>query len=619
MNETPNINVRADTSPLDLVTGSVVFFVDDNFERVENIYPYALAGDDGFGDYARWSPRRDTQTITAILYEGQDGSGEALDSLSIQITVVQNQNSPTPLPVPQPTVAPPPTSPAPTTDLPVPDPTPAPTTTEPTNEPTDAPITVTPAPTAAPLPIPTSAPLPIPTTPMPTPDPTVAPATLQPTASPTAATDAPTDNPTPLPTPGPTPAPVTSEPTQSPSAEPTVEPTQEPTPSPTRQPTPFPTLAPTPDPTPVPTRSPTPEPTPFPTPEPSPAPSAQPSGAPSSQPTVTPQPTITDRPTPSPTTSPAPSSSPTSTPSGQPSAEPSTAPSRITLAPTRVLQEFYQTGFLMTLGGGVEPMGQDEINTWKTVTGVHITQRVENELEDEQDLVIVVSYQDQDPQLVDGGRSSRGLRQLQSPPQLTIDFDVTMFVRSEVMNHTIIQYVKGAFADEIGQQQYLVALRDSDPAFANAGSVAITAPNDPTPAPLVTVTPSSGGSKTAGIVGGLAAAGALVVAVGGFLLYARRKRKLAETVPNSQQRFDDDLGVPQPPYVSEIDVPGDDSEISTLGDPIPPGVQPDWRDASVADSTFSFDYDFQQAYRHETDTNPEDGISWRAVLFSEPL
>jgi hypothetical protein len=186
-------------------------------------------------------------------------------------------------------------------------------------------------------------------------------------------------------------------------------------------------------------------------------------------------------------------------------------------------------------------MGQNEIGTWRTITRAHITQYVENELEDAQDLVIVVAFQSQDPQF-DRGSSGRGLRQLQSPP-LTIEFDVTMFVRSEVMNHTLVEYVTGAFADEIGQQVYLVALRDSDPAFANAGSVAVKAPSVEAPSPAPSVTPSSGGSNTGGIVGGVVAAGVLVVAAGGFFLYARRKKKFG--------RYQKPTQLSSPRYIAE--------------------------------------------------------------------
>jgi hypothetical protein len=47
--------------------------------------------------------------------------------------------------------------------------------------------------------------------------------------------------------------------------------------------------------------------------------------------------------------------------------------------------------------------------------------------------------------------------------------------------------------------------------------------------------------------------------------------------------------------VSEIEFPEKDAEISTLGDPIPPGVRAsNYQDPSLADSTLSFDYEFQK-------------------------
>lgn len=95
---TKNVNVRADVSGS---AGSVRFGIDStaNF-RTENNKPYALAGDDGTGDYAAWTPSVGSHTFTATIYSGANGTGSVLATKSFSFSVTNGGTSPTPTPTP---------------------------------------------------------------------------------------------------------------------------------------------------------------------------------------------------------------------------------------------------------------------------------------------------------------------------------------------------------------------------------------------------------------------------------------------------------------------------------------------------------------------------------------
>ena len=79
-------NVRAEVSP-DSV-GSVVFTLDGQKVRPENLPPYSLRGD---GDgYAPWTPAPGTYTLTATPYAAAGGTGAAGTPLTITFTVTNS-------------------------------------------------------------------------------------------------------------------------------------------------------------------------------------------------------------------------------------------------------------------------------------------------------------------------------------------------------------------------------------------------------------------------------------------------------------------------------------------------------------------------------------------------
>ena len=56
--------------------------------------PYALAGDDGAGDYYAWTPANGAYTVTATPYSGPDATGIAGTALSINFTVTHSTPNP---------------------------------------------------------------------------------------------------------------------------------------------------------------------------------------------------------------------------------------------------------------------------------------------------------------------------------------------------------------------------------------------------------------------------------------------------------------------------------------------------------------------------------------------
>ncbi|MEM8745235.1 MAG: G8 domain-containing protein [Actinomycetota bacterium] len=88
------LNIRAVTSG---EVGSVAFRLDGETYRVENVEPYALAGDRD-GDYStRWSPEPGTYAITAEAFAGPRATGDLLDTATVEFTV---GDGPAPAPPP---------------------------------------------------------------------------------------------------------------------------------------------------------------------------------------------------------------------------------------------------------------------------------------------------------------------------------------------------------------------------------------------------------------------------------------------------------------------------------------------------------------------------------------
>lgn len=562
---------------------------------------------------------------------------------------------PTFLPTPAPTTSAPSVLPEfPTTDGPTSSPTPNPTF-EPTPMPTIPPTTAPSAfptggpssspPTESPTMLPTRNPTPKPTE-APSAAPTAVPSSNYPTSSPTLRPSIRSGDPTPGPTNSPYPSVFpTPHPTQLPSKAPTFRPTHQPTGGPTPQPTPDPTPQPTPDPTPNPTPQPTPDPTPLPTtaptPQPTPGPTVKP-GAPTSLPSTSfPSSTpSTSFPSPDPTVAPSmmatnkPSPGPTLTPvveptleapvdrtvvsTNEPTLEPTSIPptNKATSKPALAWQELSALGVLMEMSN-TAPLSPASTDVWQRAVSDHVeaeVQRLDN-LSSEQ-IRITVKLRKQSPDFVSapptqapvGIESAATLRgqgggreRILQEDLLEIKFDVDIFLQTSETGQDINTYLLGAFSSIADKETFRASLQKNDgAAFSDTNSIGVTVPPPPT-----TIERSPSDANT-GLIAGMVAVGVSGIALIAFFLYSRqRKRKLIV-------ESDDDEDLHDPPithisgsevetknydYVTHVDVEGPD-DVSTLGDPIPPGLAREVLDPSVADST-SLDYDFQRKYRRD--------------------
>ena len=81
-----NFNVEAVTEPERV--GSVKFFVNNEEVRVENGFPYSLAGDRS-GDFNAMELLVGTYTLKGIAYRERDGLGDEGDELAVTVSVVR--------------------------------------------------------------------------------------------------------------------------------------------------------------------------------------------------------------------------------------------------------------------------------------------------------------------------------------------------------------------------------------------------------------------------------------------------------------------------------------------------------------------------------------------------
>jgi hypothetical protein len=83
---TRNLNIRVNTNPV--VVGSVRFaFAGTN--RIENVAPYAMAGDLN-GVYNKWTPPVGLFTLVATAYAGSNGSGAASAPVTLTLNVLNS-------------------------------------------------------------------------------------------------------------------------------------------------------------------------------------------------------------------------------------------------------------------------------------------------------------------------------------------------------------------------------------------------------------------------------------------------------------------------------------------------------------------------------------------------
>ena len=87
---TRHLNIRANTSPTPVGSVRMVLSGTTARTQTESVVPYALFGDNGFGDYSPWVPALGSYTLTGRPYTGGGGTGTAGTALTISFSV-QNQ------------------------------------------------------------------------------------------------------------------------------------------------------------------------------------------------------------------------------------------------------------------------------------------------------------------------------------------------------------------------------------------------------------------------------------------------------------------------------------------------------------------------------------------------
>ena len=106
---TRNLNVRANApADKDETLASIAFSLNGRQVRVENIAPFALAGDKN-GNFSAWTPKLGQNTIAARAYTGANGTGAGGQQVAIRVNVVDSKRVQAPNPTPQPQPTPNPT------------------------------------------------------------------------------------------------------------------------------------------------------------------------------------------------------------------------------------------------------------------------------------------------------------------------------------------------------------------------------------------------------------------------------------------------------------------------------------------------------------------------------
>jgi hypothetical protein len=182
-----------------------------------------------------------------------------------------------------------------------------------------------------------------------------------------------------------------------------------------------------------------------------------------------------------------------------------------------------------------------------------------------------------------------------APNVLSILFNVLIEIRSPVQDHSVNRYLEGPFDTEAEQRSFAEVLRSSGcPEFRGVTSVEMVVPKTAQQA-----SPERRGISSAGLIAGLVMATASIILVGAAFIFVRIRNKgglyddeedpvlLVENQKNQTERFD---------YASEIDGVHTNTDISTLGDPIPAGASRNNDGDQSTIGSVSLEYDFKKAF-----------------------
>ncbi len=351
-------------------------------------------------------------------------------------------------------------------------------------------------------------------------------------------------------------------------------------------------------------------PSPVETDPPTVAPTKQPTSAPVVEPT-TEAPVATDAPTMSPTiTTPDPTVGPTSPPTSQPSpppgaptVAPTLSPQPSTASPTAAdtlpLQRFQAKNLVMVLEG-MEPLILVAQSIWQDETAAFIKSEIGNMVSPEETVGgVSIDFTSQDPPYEGGARRL----QQAANKVLNVKFDAVVSIRSESKDLDVNQYILSAFESADQEETYIGILKATGyDAFGNLSGVSITTSQEPTPSPAPPVPVAAPSSNNLGTTIGISVGLVLVACIGSaalafFIVSKRRDKKPSRSNSPLSTAIDSHQGMH---YADEIEL-GARDEVSTLGDPIPPGMR--YGDVCEGGTMFtaatdglSTDYDFQKAF-----------------------
>lgn len=265
-------------------------------------------------------------------------------------------------------------------------------------------------------------------------------------------------------------------------------------------------------------------------------------------------------------------------------------------------QRLVRTGVAMDLGRTL-PMNEESKVAWMEITAKHVRNEVRRQLQGNLVTIKVqVTPTEQTPPFLGNRRHLRQQRRLDQDEdnQLNILFDVEILLRSDVTEHDVSSYIGGAFGSTNDQQSYIVELRLAQvPAFIATHTVYVIVPDaSPTPAPV----PVSSGLNI-GIIIGIVAVAVSGVGLAGFFLYTKRRRRRIrqedtfKSPPNtdSSGNYSSQQHPPEGPYPNEFNVDSHD-DISTLGDPLPPGMPHEQATDGSTVGPGSLGFDFRKTY-----------------------
>jgi len=199
-------------------------------------------------------------------------------------------------------------------------------------------------------------------------------------------------------------------------------------------------------------------------------------------------------------------------------------------------------------------------------------------------------------------------------------YDVRIDIRSAIIVHNLRRYIGGPFDSREERATLVEAMRSSGcPEYESFRDVTLMLPVDDPNIPGLTDSPSNDSAKTGVIAGSVAAIAAAAMLVGIFIFVRIQRRGdddgMDEVVFDMSQT--PGLNGNDHDIASEIGL-RTDLEVSTLGDPIPPGTFPGVGDVSTAGS-FSLDYDYKAYYQEGPSILEEDTAGYGGDSLSNLL